>query len=212
MKLYSYWRSTTSIRVRAALNLKGLAYETLPVNLVAGDQRGAEYKAVNPAQGVPALELDDGTVLTQSHAILEYLDAIHPDPRLFPENAAERARHQAAAFVIAMDIHPVNNLKVLTYLKTEMGQTQDANVDYMCHWMATGFEAFQTLIETDTPFAFGPTPMIADLCLVGQLYNARRWGLDLAPFARLTEIDARAQKIEAIRLAMPEHQPDADLA
>jgi maleylacetoacetate isomerase/maleylpyruvate isomerase len=210
MKLYSYWRSTTSIRVRAALNLKGVAYKTVPVNLVAGDQRGAAYTKINPAQGVPSLELDDGTVLTQSHAILEYLDAVHPKPNLFPTDPKERARQQAAAFAIAMDIHPVNNLKVLTYLKTEMGQTQQANVDYMCHWMAKGFDAFQSLIETDTPFAFGQTPMIADLCLVGQMYNARRWGLDLAPYARLTEIDARAQKIEAIRLAMPEHQPDAD--
>ena len=130
--------------------------------------------------------------------------------RTFSPPIRKSARQQAAAFAIAMDIHPVNNLKVLTYLKTEMGQTQQANVDYMCHWMAKGFDAFQSLIETDTPFAFGQTPMIADLCLVGQMYNARRWGLDLAPFARLTEIDARAQKIEAIRLAMPEHQPDAD--
>ncbi|WP_323768122.1 maleylacetoacetate isomerase [Marinovum sp.] len=208
MRLYSYWRSTTSIRVRAALNLKGLAYEIQPVDLVAGAQRGTEYAAVNPGHGVPALVLDDGSVLTQSLAILDYLDEAHPEPPLLPDGAVARARARAAAHQIALDIHPVNNLKVINRLKS-MGHSPDETVDWMAHWMTEGFAAFQRLIRPDTPFSFGEIPGLADLCLVAQVYNARRWELDLAPFARLVEIDARCQQVEAIARAMPDRQPDA---
>lgn len=208
MKLYSYWRSTTSIRVRAALNLKGLDYELVPVDLVAGVQRSAEYTAVNPGQGVPALVLDDGTVLTQSLAILDYLDETHPEPPLLPEGAVARAQARAAAHQIALDVHPVNNLKVVNRLKA-LGHDQDVAVDWMLHWMSEGFTAFQRMIRPDTPFCFGETPGLADLCLVAQIYNARRWDCDLAPFQRLVDIDARCQEIPAIASAMPDQQPDA---
>lgn len=209
MKLYSYWRSTTSLRVRAALNLKGLSYDYAPVNLVTGEQGGA-YAGINPSKGVPALELDDGTVLTQSLAILNYLDEVHPEPALLPADPLARAQVRAAADCIALDIHPVNNLKVLGYLKGPFERSQDDAVVWMRHWMHEGFSAFQTLIRDDTPFSFGPRPGLADLCLVGQMVNARRWGLDLTGFDRLVEIDAACQKIDAIARAMPEHQPDAD--
>lgn len=208
MKLYSYWRSTTSLRLRAALNLKGIAYEIVPVDLVAGDQRSDAYRAMNPGQGVPSLVLDDGIVLTQSMAILDYLDTVHPTPPLLPQDPVARARVRAAADQIALDIHPVNNLKVVNHLKS-LGHTQDEAVTWMNHWMTEGFTAFQGLIRPDTPFCFGEAPGLADLCLVGQMYNARRWGCDLAPFARLVEIDARCQDIDAIARAMPEAQPDA---
>lgn len=208
MRLYSYWRSTTSIRVRAALNLKGVAHEILPVDLVAGDQHADDYKALNPGKGVPSLILDDGTVLTQSMAILDYLDAAYPKPPLLPADPVDRAQAMAAAHQIALDIHPVNNLKVVNYLKA-MGHGQDEAVTWMLHWMSEGLTAFQNLIRSDTRFCFGDTPGLADLCLVAQIYNARRWDMDLAPYARLVEIDAACQAVDAIARAMPDQQPDA---
>lgn len=211
MKLYSYWRSTTSIRVRAALNIKGLDYEIVPVDLVAGDQRADDYRKLNPGKGVPSLVLEDGTVLTQSMAILDYLDAVHPDPALTPADPVERAHVTAAAHQIALDIHPVNNLKVVNHLKS-LGHGQDVAVDWMLHWMTEGFTAFQSMIRPDTPFCFGDTPGIADLCLVAQIYNARRWECDLAPYGRLVEVDANCQRVDAIARAMPETQPDAPSA
>ena len=208
MKLYSYWRSTTSVRVRAALNLKGVAYDYLPVDLVAGEQRG-DYAAINPSKGVPSLILDDGRVLTQSMAILNYLEEVYPTPALLPADPVHRAHVRATADCIALDIHPVNNLKILGYLKGSFGRSQDDAVDWMRHWMTEGFTAFQALIRDDTPLCFGDAPDLADLCLMGQMVNARRWGLDLAGFDRLVEIDARLQQISALRDALPEHQPDA---
>ncbi len=208
MILYSYWRSTTSVRVRAALNLKGVPYETRPVNLLEGAQRSPDYAALNPVQGVPTLVLNDGTVLTQSMAILDWLDETYPDPALLPSDPVARAHVRAAAQIIATEIHPINNLKVVGRLK-EMGHTADEATDWMCHWMAKGFSAYQSVIETDGAFSFGASLTQADLCLVGQMVNARRWGLDLTPFARLVSIDEAARAIPAIAAALPEHQPDA---
>lgn len=209
MKLYSYWRSTTSFRVRAALNLKGLSYEYAPINLVSGEQLSAEFSAVNPSRGVPALVLDDGTVLTQSMAILSWLDEVHPTPALLPADPVARAHVRAAADCIALDIHPVNNLRILGYLKGPLGHSQDETVTWMNHWMHDGFTAFQSRIQPDSSYCFGDQITLADLCLVGQMINARRWGLDLAPFGRLVDIDARARDIDAIARALPEAQPDA---
>jgi|TARA_B100000378_G_scaffold106952_1_gene85446 maleylacetoacetate isomerase len=208
MKLYTYWRSTTSYRVRIALNLKGVAWEAVPVNLVAGDQNAPDYVALNPGQGVPALLLDDGRVLTQSMAILDWLEEVKPDPALLPEDPVDRAHVRAAALGIACDVHPVNNLRVVGRLKA-IGHDQDEATEWMNHWMHAGFTAFQALIPADTLFSFGAAPGLADLCLVPQLYNARRWGLDLSPFARLTEIEARCLALPAFDAARPETQPDA---
>lgn len=209
MKLYSYWRSTTSVRVRAALNLKGVAYELIPVNLVEGQQKSADYNKINPAKGVPSLVLDDGTILTQSMAILNWIETNWPEPALLPNEPNERALAEAASHAIALDIHPVNNLRILEYLKQKMGHSQDETVDWMKHWMHEGFSAFDALIKKDTDFCFADQPGLADLCLVGQMVNARRWGLELEPFGRLVEIDQRARQIPAIEAAMPENQPDA---
>ena len=209
MKLYTYWRSTTSYRVRIALNLKGIAYEPVPVDLVAGMQRAPDYVALNPGQGVPTLVLGDGTVLTQSMAILDWLEETHPDPALLPTGPVPRAHVRAAALSIATDIHPVNNLRVVRKLKS-FGHSQDETVAWMNGWMQDGLAAFGRLIRPDTPFCFGDTPGLADLCLVPQLYNAHRWGCDLTRFPRLREIEARCLALPAFDAARPETQPDAE--
>lgn len=209
LRLYSYWRSTTSLRVRAALNLKAVPYVIEPVNLLEGEQKAAEYVRLNPGKGVPSLVLEDGTVLVQSMAILDWLEQAYPEPPLLPQDPVARAKVQAAAHQIAMDIHPVNNLKVLGYLKGRLGQDQAACVDWMNHWMHEGFTAFQAMIGPGGDFCFGDQPGLADLCLVGQMVNARRWGCDLTPFERLVEIDENCRAVEAIARAMPEQQPDA---
>ena len=208
MKLYTYWRSTTAYRVRIALNLKGIGYEPVPVNLVAGEQSAPEYAALNPGLGVPSLVLDDGAVLTQSMAILDWLEEVHRGPPLLPADPLDRARVRAAAMGIATDVHPVNNLRVVNKLKS-MGHSQDEAVAWMNDWMTRGFEAFAKLIAPDTPFCFGDAPGLADICLVPQLYNAHRWGTDLSPFGRLTEIEARCLALPAFDTARPENQPDA---
>lgn len=190
------------------MNLKGIDYSLTPVNLVEGAQRSPDYIAINPAKGVPALVTDDGTVLTQSMAIIDWLEETRPEPALLPADPVARARVRAAALGFATDIHPVNNLRVIARLKS-MGHDQAETVDWMNHWMAEGFTAVSRLIEEETAYCFGEMPGLADLCLVPQLYNARRWGLDLTPFERLTEIEARCLQLPAFANARPEAQPDA---
>ena len=209
MILYSYWRSTTSYRVRIALNMIGLDYEIRPIDLVAGDQRAPLYVALKPCQGVPTLVLEDGRVLTQSMAILDYLAGQHPQTGLLPTEAIERARILAAAHTIALDIHPVNNLRVVAKLK-QMGHSQAETTGWMHHWMSEGFRAYLALIRDDTTFSFGDTPTLADICLTAQMYNAHRWGLDLTPFKRLQRIEQNCLAIDAIDRARPENQPDAE--
>lgn len=208
MKLYTYWRSTTSYRVRIAMNLKGLDFEPVPVDLVSGAQNAPDYAALNPGLGVPTLVLDDGMILTQSMAILDWLEEAHPDPALLPTDAIARAKIRAAALTIAADIHPVNNLRVIAKLKS-MGYSHEETVAWMNDWMTSGFAAFSKLIDADAPFCFGTVPGLADLCLVPQLYNAHRWGCDLTSFARLTEIETRCLDLPAFDAARPENQPDA---
>ncbi len=208
MKLYSYWRSTTAYRVRVALNLKGIDYTVVPVDLVGGAQKTSDFSALNPSQSVPALVLDDGTVLTQSMAILDWLEETHPQPALLPETAIQRAHVRAAALCIAADVHPVNNLRIVQRLKS-MGHSGPETVEWMNDWMTRGFTAFAQLINSQSSFCFGETPGLADLCLIPQLYNARRWGCDLTPFARLTEIEQRCLALPAFDHARPENQIDA---
>lgn len=208
MKLYSYWRSTTSYRVRIALNLKGLTYEMTSVDLAAGAQRVAEYVDLNPGQGVPTLVLDDGSVLTQSIAILEHLDAIAPSPQLIPTDPLKRAKVMAVAHSVALDIHPVNNLRLIGQLKSRFGATPEDARDWMDHWMVEGFTAVEALLPDSESFAFGDAPNIADICITAQVYNDHRWGVDLNPFPKITRIEAACRNLPAFDDAYPDNQPD----
>lgn len=212
MILYTYWRSTAAYRVRIGLNMKGVEVEQRPIHLVrgGGEQHRPEYRAVNPAGVVPSLVLDDGTILTQSLAILEYLDEWRPAPGLLPADPVERAQVRAAAQQIASDIHPINNLRVAQYLRNELGHDQDAVTAWMNHWMEEGLSAFQALISSDSPFCFGDRPGLADICLVPQLYNARRWGTNMSGLERLLEIEGRCLDRPAFADAAPEPQSDAE--
>jgi maleylacetoacetate isomerase len=214
LKLYTYWRSSAAYRVRIALELKGLRYESAPVHLVrgGGEQRAPAYQAVNPQGRVPALE-HDGRVLTQSLAIIEYCDELWPQPPLLPATMAERARVRALAQLIACDIHPLNNSRVLQYLTEPMGCTPEARDDWYRHWIEDGFGALEMLLagsaETGT-FSHGDTPGLADVCLVPQLYNARRYRCDLDPFPTLCRIERACLALDAFDRARPERQPDAE--
>ncbi len=218
MILYSYWRSTTAYRVRAALNLKGIAFETRPINLYANAQTDPDYRTLNPSAGVPALQLPDGTILTQSLAIIDYLDAIQPSPALLPSDPLLRARVLAVTLSVATDIHPANNLRVMTQLESRFGASPDDKKAWMQHWMAEGFAAIEALLpgrdtfastSKPTSFAFGETLTIADLTITAQAYNAHRWDLSLTPFPRIARIEAACLAIPQIAAAAPEAQPDA---
>jgi len=211
LTLYTYWRSTTSYRVRAALNLKGAGYEIVPVDLEKDEQHGAAYRAINPGYGVPALKLEDGTVLTQSLAIIDFLDATYPDPPMLCGDPAARSRQLAAALVVATDIHPVNNLRVLAQLEARFGATLDAKRDWMRHWMAEGFATLEAMLPERDGFAFGDTPDLADLCIVAQCVNARRWGLPLDGYPKVARVEAACLAIPEIAAAAPENQTDVSL-
>ncbi|MDB5675145.1 MAG: maleylacetoacetate isomerase [Sphingomonas bacterium] len=207
IRLYGYWRSSAAYRVRIALALKGLTYETVEVNLVAGEQRDAAFRARNPQGLVPALEID-GTVIGQSLAIIDYLDALYPDPPLVPRDALARARVLAQALVIAADIHPITNLRVLQRLAGQFGADQPAKDDWYRHWIAQGFTALEEMAGNG-PFLGGDAPNLADICLVPQMYNARRFALPLEAYPKLVAADAAAQAIPAIAAVAPERvKPD----
>lgn len=213
LTLYSYWRSSAAYRVRIGLNLKGLAYETHPVHLVrdGGEQHADDYSALNPQELVPML-VDGERRITQSLAILEYLDETFPKPALLPADTRGRARVRALALLVACDIHPLNNLRVLQYLKRENELEQPAIDAWVLHWMREGFAAMEAMLA-DAPgtgtFCHGETPTIADCCLVPQLYNARRFGLELSPYPTLVRIEANCLALPAFDAARPENQPDA---
>jgi maleylacetoacetate isomerase len=210
VRLYTYWRSSAAYRVRIALHLKGLAFDSVPRQLVAGEQRSPEYLALNPHGLVPALDVG-GDVLAQSLAIVEYLDETHPEPPLLPSDPLGRARVRAMAQAIACDIHPLNNLRVLNYLKGPLGQRKDAVDAWYRHWVGEGFAGLETLARRhgDGAHLYGATVTLADLCLVPQLYNARRFEVDLAPFPTLVAIGAGLDALPAFAAARPEVQPDA---
>jgi maleylacetoacetate isomerase len=209
MTLYGYWRSGAAYRLRIAFGLKGLEWEDAPVHLVKGEQREESFLHLNPLGLVPALVLDDGTVLTQSLAILDWLDRTYPEPPLLPADPVDRAQVMAAGMAIVVDTHPIQNVGVVGHLKSAYGADQQGGIDWMCHWMERGFTAFQQMCRRDTPFAFGATPGYADLCLVPQLYNAHRWGMALSAWPRLTEIEKHCLALPAFEVARPENQPDA---
>jgi maleylacetoacetate isomerase len=211
MKLYSYFRSSAAYRVRIALNLKGLTYETVPVHLIkdGGQNRRPEFRAVNPQMRVPALIAPDGEVLIQSLAIIEYLEETHPDPPLLPKNPIARAKVRALAQLIACDIHPLNNVGPLRYLKNQMGQEQSAIDAWYHHWVVEGFAALEALIEPG-PYAWGKEVTLADVCLVPQVNNARRLKVPLERFPKIVAVDAACLALPAFDRARPENQPDAE--
>ena len=213
MKLYDYFRSSAAYRVRIALNLKGLTPERASIHLRHGAQRSDDYLAVNPQGLVPALVTDEGNVLTQSLAIIEWLDEAHPQPPLLPKDAAGRARVRALALAIACDIHPLNNLRVLNYLTGTLGVTDAQGDGWYRYWCDVGLEALETQLARESAtgkFCQGDTPSIADICLVSQLANARRVKLDLAPYPTLLRIEATCQALPAFAAAAPAMQPDAE--
>jgi maleylpyruvate isomerase len=210
MKLHGYFRSSAAYRVRIALNLKGLGAEHLPHHLRKGEQCAPAYLAINPQGLVPALENDAGAVLTQSVAIIEWLDETHPSPPLLPKDILQRAKVRAFALAIACDTHPVQNLKVLARLR-ELGLAEEKVQDWAAWVNREGLAACETLIRDEPgPFCFGAVPTLADLCLVPQLANARRFGVDVAAYPRLLEAEAAAKALPAFVNAAPEKQPDAE--
>ena len=211
MKLYTYFRSSAAYRVRIALNLKGLSSEMITSHLQkqGGLNKRPEYRAVNPQMRVPALQLDSGDVLIQSLAIIEYLDEVHPKPPLLPRDPLERAKVRALAQMIACDIHPLNNTSPLRYLKHQLGQDQ-AKIDaWYHHWILEGFEPLETMLRPG-PYAFGGEVTLADICLVPQVYNARRLKVPLDRFPKIVAVDAACAKLGPFEQARPENQPDAE--
>lgn len=210
MKLHGYFRSSASYRVRIALNLKGLGVEHLPHHLRKGEQRAPAFLAINPQGLVPALEDDQGAVLTQSLAIIEWLDETHPEPPLLPKDPLRRAKVRAFAQVIACDTHPVQNLKVLARLR-ELGLAEEGVTAWAGWANREGLSACEKLIANEPgPFCFGERPLLADLCLVPQLANARRFGVEVNAFPRLLEAEAAAKAIRTFADAAPDRQPDAE--
>jgi maleylacetoacetate isomerase len=211
VKLFSYFRSSAAYRVRIALNLKGIAYETAPVHLIkdGGHNKRPEFRAINPQMRVPVLVTPAGDTLIQSLAIIEYLDETHPEPALLPKHPIARAKVRALAELIACDIHPLNNTSSLRYLKNDMGQEQNAIDAWYHHWVLTGFEALEALIEP-SPFAFGRQLTLADVCLVPQVANARRLKVPLERFPKIVGVDAACLALPAFDRARPENQPDAE--
>ncbi|SAI57650.1 glutathione-S-transferase [Bordetella ansorpii] len=214
MQLYSYFRSSAAYRVRIALNLKGLPYETVPVHLVkgGGQQLAPAYRQVNPNALVPTL-VDGDLTLGQSLAIIEYLDETHPQPALLPADAAGRARVRAIALTLACDIHPLNNLRVLKYLKHDLKVDEEAKNGWYRHWIDVGLGGLEQMLAGSPQtgrFCHGDTPTLADLCLVPQIFNARRFDCDLSAFPTLVRIDAACQALKAFQDAAPERQPDAE--
>jgi maleylacetoacetate isomerase len=214
LKLYSYWRSSAAYRVRIALNLKGLAYDLVPVDLAGngGEQHSAGFRALNPQELVPVL-IDGERIIRQSQAIIEYLDETYDgEAKLLPASARERARVRALAQMIACDIHPLNNTRVMQYLEREFNAPPIEREHWTRHWIVEGFGAIEALLA-DNPstgiYCEGDEPTLADVFLVPQVYNARRWSVDLAPFPIIARIDASCRALEEFERARPENQPDA---
>jgi len=202
MLLHDYFRSSAAYRVRIALNLKGVAYERREVKLLEHQQRSPEHLAVNPQGLVPALEAD-GMVLTQSLAIIDWLDTRYPEPRLIPAEPAARAQALAQAMVVGMDIHPINNLRVMRYLSHELEVDEAKRAQWTRHWITEGFAALEAMAG-DGPFLGGQAPGIADLFLIPQMFNARRFDTPLEAYPKLVAIDARARALPAFTAAHPD--------
>jgi maleylacetoacetate isomerase len=213
MKLYSYWRSTAAYRVRIALNLKGLDFEYVPVNLVkdGGEQHGSAFRAVNPQGRVPVL-VDGDVTISQSLAIIEYLEEKYPAPRLLPASFPERAFARQIALAVACDIHPLNNVSVLAYLSGNLGADEAARREWYHHWVMEGFRAIETMLAAHGsagPYCLGKDVSLADIFIVAQVYNARRFEVPLEGYPRIVGIEAACLALDAFERARPENQPDA---
>ena len=210
MKLYTYFRSSAAYRARIALALKGVPYEPAFVHLAkdGGHHKRPEYKAVNPQMRLPALVLSGGETLIQSMAIIEYLDEVYPDPPLLPAGDIERARVRAAAQIVACDIHPLNNSGTMAYLR-KIGHDDAMINEWYAYWVTTGFEAIEAMIKP-SPYAFGAHVTLADICLIPQIYNARRFKVPLERFPKILGVEAACNKLPAFDKARPENQPDAE--
>lgn len=213
MKLIGYFRSSAAFRVRIGLNLKGITVEHAACHLRKGEQSAPDYAAINPQKLVPALVLDSGEVLTQSLAILEYLDEIQPDPPLLPGSAVDRARVRALALICTADIHPIQNLRVMSYLRSKFGQSEESAFSWSRHWIETGFDAYEATVARDPgtgTFSHGEQPTLADLCLAPQVFNAARFKVDMARYPTIQRIHAACMKHPAFDAAQPSRQPDAE--
>jgi maleylpyruvate isomerase len=213
MKLIGYFRSSAAYRVRIALNLKGIAVEHAFRHLRKGEQRHADYVAINPQKLVPALVLDDGRVLTQSLAILEYLEETRPEPPLLPRDPVDRARVRSLALIPTADIHPIQNLRVMSYLREKYEQSEEGTFAWSRHWIETGFDAYEASVAHDPrtgTFSHGDTPTMADLCLVPQVFNAARFKVDMGRFPTIQRIHAACMRHPAFDAAQPSRQPDAE--
>lgn len=211
LQLYGYFRSSAAYRVRIALALKGLKAEHIPVSLVKAEQHGGEYSRLNPSHLVPTL-IDDGLVLGQSMAIIEYLDETHPQPALLPGTPAERARVRALAQIIACDVHPINNQRVAKYLASTYGISEDGTTEWMRHWMRLGLEAYEAMLAaapTSGRFSHGDTPTLADICLVPQLFNALRFSYDFKHLSNVQRVFDNCMALPAFDNTQPSKQPDA---
>jgi maleylpyruvate isomerase len=213
MKLIGYFRSSAAYRVRIALNLKGISVEHASRHLRKGEQAAPDYVALNPQKLVPALVLDSGEVLTQSLAILEYLEETQPEPALLPRDAVGRARVRALALIVAADIHPIQNLRVMTYLREKFGQTEESTFAWSRHWIETGFDAYEATIAGDPrtgAYSHGDFPTMADMCLVPQVFNAARFKVDMKRYPTIQRIYDTCMKHPAFDAAQPAKQPDAE--
>lgn len=210
MLLYSFFRSSAAYRVRIALSLKGIPYETAAIDLnrEGGEHNLPHYRAVNPHGRVPSLQVDDGRTITQSMAILEYLEEAYPTPSLLPGDLVHRAEIRAVAQIVVADIHPLNNMSPTGYLRDRLGQGPEAIQAWYAHWISSGFRGIEALMRPG-PFAFGASPSLADVCLVPQVFNARRFNVDLTPFPAIVAVDAHCATLPAFAAAHPARQPDA---
>lgn len=212
MKLIGYFRSSAAFRVRIALNLKGVEVEHASRHLRKGEQSSADYAALNPQKLVPALVLDDGAVLTQSLAIMEYLEETHPEPPLLPRDPVGRARVRALSLIVSADIHPIQNLRVMAYLRQKFDQTEESAFTWSRHWIETGFDAYEATLKQGGAgtFSHGDQPTMADMCLVPQVFNATRFKVDMKRYSTIQRIYDTCMKHPAFDAAQPSKQPDAE--